>query len=185
MPNSRRNYNRGFASQSLPFSFLITSLLSFFDGTVLTFNFFFHIFSIIILVLVIFFFHFPLCAIELFSLLIIISFYPKQFKRIDHTGELKKFLDNTQLHDWCADWPDKSVSFVAQSNNRPVGFIIAYNLFPNRLDELYIEFVVVEPDFQKRGIESELLNKIEQAATLMNVTKLILYTEIDETAFQR
>lgn len=63
----------------------------------------------------------------------------------------------------CSDSPHQCFASVATINDNPIGFIVGNNSLDS--NDLYIEFVIVDPDYQRKGICRQLLRNIEEIAT--------------------
>ncbi|NWG11200.1 GNAT family N-acetyltransferase [Candidatus Bathyarchaeota archaeon] len=68
--------------------------------------------------------------------------------------------------------------WVAETDNRPVGFMI---LSPNQDGTLEIDWLDVNPDFQRRGIATILVRKAERIAKTKKYRALSVRTYIENT----
>jgi len=69
--------------------------------------------------------------------------------------------------------------FVCILDNRIIGFIYGYEL--NRLNRaenmLYIHEVGILPDFQRKGIGTELIERLKKECHRKNIYKMFLFTQ--------
>lgn len=85
------------------------------------------------------------------------------YHRVETPNELKTiFKDNARFLDKVEDLQSDDTAFYAVCNAKPIGLIFGNNR--SNSNEFYIEYVIVDPKFQKRGIGSRLIGKIEEAA---------------------
>jgi ribosomal-protein-alanine N-acetyltransferase len=66
--------------------------------------------------------------------------------------------------------------WVAETDERPVGFMI---LSPNQDDTLEIDWLDVNPDFQRRGIATLLVRKAERIAKTKKYQALSVHTYVE------
>jgi ribosomal protein S18 acetylase RimI-like enzyme len=68
--------------------------------------------------------------------------------------------------------------WVAETDKRPVGFMI---LSPNQDGTLEIDWLDVNPDFQRRGIATILVRKAERIAQTKKYQALSVHTYVENT----
>lgn len=83
--------------------------------------------------------------------------------------------------------PCDIVSVVATYQKRPIAFIFGIielcchqiNAVRDRkcTKELYVEYIVVDDEFRKRGIGTELMKRFEAVAFELNINKIRLFVE--------
>ena len=92
------------------------------------------------------------------DLKIAIKFYPKKVVMARLKGQSPENILKKSL---------KRICFVAEKNNKIMGYI---SLSKNEIKKLF-----VLPKFHKKGIDKELLKKIEEIAKKRKMKKLVLY----------
>lgn len=111
------------------------------------------------------------------------------YKNILSTNYLKKIVaDHRSFSSLMQRAPYDIVSVVATHQKRPIAFIfgiieICCHELKNvvrerkRTKELYVEYIVVDDDFRKRGIGTELMKRFEAVAFELNIQKIRLFVE--------
>ncbi|AOT71247.1 GNAT family N-acetyltransferase [Geosporobacter ferrireducens] len=80
---------------------------------------------------------------------------------------------------------DCKLAFIAKDNDKVMGLIIgaiddnARTLLPNKIG--YIPFLAVLPEYKRKGVAKELLNKLLKWYEAQNIKEIELYTALDNT----
>lgn len=108
------------------------------------------------------------------------------YQKILTVNYLKKILAEHRSFSTLIDRaPYDIVSVVATHQTRPVAFIFGIieicvlNVVrgKRRIRELYVEYIVVDDEFRKKGIGTELMRRFETVASELNIQKIKLFVE--------